>query len=338
MAKKKKIKVRELFETQMWFRDYIVEFASKRNPIVCWWSGGVTSAVACWLAIQTYGVENCIVLMLDTKNEHADTERFRLDCEKWFGTKVFKISTKKFASIREIWINSLSLNVATGAICSTETKFRVREQWQRENNYSFQVFGYDADEFHRARGMKMNHPKSRPLFPLLYKRYSKPKCIEIVEAAGIEVPETYKMGFSNNNCFDIEGDGGCTQGGMGYWQKIGRDFPVVYDRRADLEHLLSRMKGQPVAMLRDQSNAAKESGNDLIFLKHNPEFPHVKDLSMYKTVEVKPIFECNGFCGTNDLAEPNPTEFEINYEKQSIENDENELKKVMELVKRNTKK
>ena len=35
--------------------------------IICWWSGGVTSAVACKLAIDLYGKDQCKVIMLDTK-------------------------------------------------------------------------------------------------------------------------------------------------------------------------------------------------------------------------------------------------------------------------------
>ena len=48
--------------------------------IICWWSGGITSAVACKLAIDEYGTGNCKVIMLDTRNEHDDTYRFLSDC------------------------------------------------------------------------------------------------------------------------------------------------------------------------------------------------------------------------------------------------------------------
>ena len=50
------------------------------SKVICWWSGGITSAVACKLAIDLYGKENCRVIMLDTKNEHEDTYRFKDDC------------------------------------------------------------------------------------------------------------------------------------------------------------------------------------------------------------------------------------------------------------------
>ncbi len=53
------------------------------DKVICWWSGGVTSAVACNIAIHIYGKENCRVIMLDTQNEHEDTYRFKDDCSIW---------------------------------------------------------------------------------------------------------------------------------------------------------------------------------------------------------------------------------------------------------------
>lgn len=45
----------------------------------------------------------------------------------------------------------------------------------------------------------------------------------------IENPAMYKMGYNNNNCI------GCVKGGMGYWNKIRKDFPNVFDRMAKIE-------------------------------------------------------------------------------------------------------
>ena len=39
----------------------------------------------------------------------------------------------------------------------------------------------------------------------------------------------YKMGYNNNNCI------GCVKGGMGYWNKIRKDFPDVFDEVAQIE-------------------------------------------------------------------------------------------------------
>ena len=50
------------------------------GKVICWWSGGVTSAVACKLTIDTFGKDNCRVIFIDTENEHMDTYRFMEDC------------------------------------------------------------------------------------------------------------------------------------------------------------------------------------------------------------------------------------------------------------------
>lgn len=58
---------------------------------------------------------------------------------------------------------------------------------------------------------------------------SKPDCLALLQDAGIEIPEMYKLGYKNNNCI------GCVKGGMGYWNKIRRDFPEVFARMAIVE-------------------------------------------------------------------------------------------------------
>lgn len=113
-----------------------------------------------------------------------------------------------------------------------------------------------------------------------------------IEDARIEIPEMYKMGYTNNNCWQT----GCVQGGIGYWQKIQREEPEKFERMAEVEHDLTKLKGEPVTILKDQGK-----GGGLVFLKPHPDYPHMKDISMMKGRPVEPIVECNGFCGTYDL-------------------------------------
>ena len=61
----------------------------ENKKIIAWWSGGITSAVACKLAIDLFGSKNQVrVIMIDTQNEDDDTYRFLLDCEKWYGQEI----------------------------------------------------------------------------------------------------------------------------------------------------------------------------------------------------------------------------------------------------------
>jgi 3'-phosphoadenosine 5'-phosphosulfate sulfotransferase (PAPS reductase)/FAD synthetase len=281
----------------------------KKFPVIAWWSGGVTSAVTCWLCTQWYGIDNMRIIFIDTHNEDDDTYRFKNECQNWYKKEIETISSIEYFNPEEVWYQFLSFHAATGANCSTYLKRRVREQFERTNNYSFQAFGFDIDEIKRAKGMKSNNPNSKPIFPLIAELLTKKDCIKIIQKANdlflkIEIPNTYKLGYLNNNCWKT----GCVQGGIGYWQKIQNEFPDKFERMAKHEHKISEIKGKPVTILKDQS---KNGG--LVFLKHNPKYPELKDLSMMKGQQIQPLIECNGFCGFNDL-QPYGTENEINYE------------------------
>ena len=298
------------------------------KKIVCWWSGGITSAVACKISIDLFGKDNCQVIMIDTKNEDEDTYRFLKDCEKWYDKPITRITEigEDYKDIQDVWIKYKSLNVATGAICSTQLKRIARERWQEKNDFDYQIFGFEFNkkEFNRATGLSKNHPKAKGIYPLLMMGYDKDDCLDIVDKAGIEIPRMYKLGFRNNNCFKT----GCVQGGIGYWQKMKREFPDKFENMADMEHKLTELRGEPVTMLKDQSNKAKKTVKDtgikwkqFIFLRKHSEYPELKCIDDMKPQEVKPLFECNGFCGTNDLNPRNKTEQEINFDTRDYDID-----------------
>ena len=69
---------------------------------------------------------------------------------------------------------------------------------------------------------------------LMEKGLTKEDCLGIVDKAGIEIPVMYKLVYRNNNCI------GCVKGEAGYWNKIRKDFPKVYERMAQTEELLGR--------------------------------------------------------------------------------------------------
>lgn len=279
--------------------------------IVAWWSGGVTSAVTCKICIDLFGIENIAIIFIDTCNEDDDTYRFKLDCESWYGAKIETISgVEKYGSIQDVWRKYMSLNVATGAICSTKLKREVREDWEKKNEYTYQAFGFELSEAKRALSMTKNNPNAKAIYPLLLYGYSKDDCIKIIRDAGISVPRMYELGFRNNNCFKT----GCVQGGIGYWQKIKREYPDKFNAMASMEHELTNRKGKPVTMLKDQSNDAKNSDNWQVFLKKHPDYPNLKCIDDMRECKVEPLFECNGFCGLNDLEPRIETEKQINFE------------------------
>lgn len=279
---------------------------SIRRPVICWWSGGVTSAVACKIAIDIWGIDFVRIVFIDTYNEDSDTYRFKNDCEKWYEKKIESISNPDYQNIEEVWQKYKGLNISVGATCSLHLKMKTREQFQKENNFSYQVFGFDIDEPKRVKSFTGSYEKINPIYPLLLFGYTKRKCIDIIEEEGMRIPRAYQWGFNNNNCLKR----GCVQGGIGYWQKMKKMFPDKFYAMAKVEHDLTNQKGRPVTMLKDQG---KDGG--LVFLMPHKDFPLVKDISMMKGKEPKPLMECNGFCGTNDLVK-NETESEINFSEQ----------------------
>jgi hypothetical protein len=267
------------------------------KPVICWWSGGVTSAVACKLSIEHFGLDNCRIIMIDTANEHEDTYRFKKDCERLYNKDIETITAigNKYDSIDDVWHDFNSLNVAHGAICSSELKRQVRIDFQKRNEFKYRVFGFDFSEPKRAVNIKKNWPVCMPIFPLLMFGLSKNDCFKILEKEGVKIPVAYELGFNNNNCLNT----GCVQGGISYWKRYKKHFPLKFDEMAEREHVLTNDAGKPVTCLRDQSNYAKQSGIFQVFLKPHKNYPNHKDLSQMRGRDDEDSFECNGFCGVS---------------------------------------
>lgn len=262
-----------------------------KTRVIAWWSGGITSAVACLWAVQTF--KNVVVVFQDTKNEDDDTYRFLKDCEKLYSQPIELISRigRDYKSIEDVWFRFQSLAVAHGAICSTVLKREVREAYQDLKTDYAQVFGFDKNERGRHIAMRRNYPEINVFSPLVDLGLSKADCARMFIKMGIKPPVAYTLGFQNNNCLKT----GCVRGGIGYWQKYREVFPDRFDRMAEREHALTNLKGEPVTICKDQSK-----GGGLVFLKPHPDYPHMKDLSMMKGRQPEPIIECNGFCSTKD--------------------------------------
>lgn len=266
-----------------------------KKRIISWWSGGIASAVACKLALDEYSKDFDVDLVfIDTKNEHEDTYRFLEDCSNVYGKEINTIYSSKWDKIEDIWYKYNSLNVAHGAVCSSELKKAVRVKYQNKESDFGQIFGFDysGSEQKRARNMLKNYPEINPIFPLIDQKYTKEKCINSVNSWGVEIPWAYRSGFRNNNCFNT----GCVQGGIGYWQKIKREFNSKFEYMAKIEHELTERKGEPVTICSDQSGGVKSR----VFLKKNENYPNVLCIDDKRGREPESLLECNGFCSTKD--------------------------------------
>jgi hypothetical protein len=197
--------------------------ATKR--VIAWFSCGAASAVAAKLAIQSH--RKVQVIYQETNSEHPDNERFLSDCEKWFGQKVIRHSSNKYNNIWEVFEKNKYLAGVYGAPCTSALKRNVALEYIRPGD--LEVFGYTAEEGHRVDRFRENYP-DRDIQAILVERgLTKEDCLGMIDRAGIEIPEMYKLGYNNNNCI------GCVKGQMGYWNKIRVDFPDTFDRMSKLE-------------------------------------------------------------------------------------------------------
>lgn len=262
-----------------------------KTRVIAWWSGGIASALACYWAIQTF--KNVAIVFFDTKNEDDDTYRFLKDCEVLYGQKIECYSNDRYTSIEQVWFDNLTLNTATGAKCSSELKFVMRERYQNIKTDYCQVFGFDANERKRHINMRNKYPEINAISPLLDQGITKAGIVRQFIKLGIEIPRVYKLGYQNNNCFKTL----CVQGGIGYYQKAKREDPEKVHAMAMREHKLTDIKGEPVTVLRNQTTSRK---GEPIFLEPHPKYPQYQSLDDKEGIEPESLMECNGFCSTKE--------------------------------------
>ena len=185
---------------------------------VAWFSAGVSSFVAAYLAQPDR------VVYIDVANQHPDSMRFVMDCQRHLKAPIEILRDVRYGGSVDNVINDRRyINGPSGAQCTTLLKKRVRQEWERENLApgTVYVFGYDASE--------RNTPEAELRFPLIERGITKAEAHGIAESLGVKRPAMYDLGYPNNNCI------GCVKGGMGYWNKIRKDFPDVFRRRARQE-------------------------------------------------------------------------------------------------------
>lgn len=229
---------------------------------IVWFSAGAPSAVAAKLTLSE---GPCIIAYNDPGSEHPDNKRFIKDCEGWFGQEVVMLKGK-YKDTWDVWEKTRFLVGPTGARCTAELKRKPRFDFQRPTDR--QVFGYTAEEAHRAVRFREQNPGVELLTPLIDRGLTKPDCLAMVERAGLKLPAMYELGYQYNNCI------GCVKGGMGYWNKVRVDFPEVFDRMAALERNLER------TVLRD-------SGKPLFLDELDPKRGNI---------QTEPDIECSLLC------------------------------------------
>ena len=219
--------------------------------IVCQFSCGAASAVATKLAIAKYKQVEIINAFL--VEEHPDNRRFLKDCEKWFGQSVTVLRDEKYdASAYEVFKREKFIKSANGAPCSVRLKRKVLDKWKHPGDVM--VLGFTIEEKQRFDEFVIRNPDKPILAPLIENHLSKPDCLAMLERAGIEIPEMYKLGFHNANCI------GCPKGGKGYWNHIRKIFPDTFQKMSDLEQEI----GETAFLFYDNKTEKRTSLKDLL--------------------------------------------------------------------------
>lgn len=238
------------------------------SKYIGWFSCGVTSAVACKLAIDAG--KDIDLWYLETGAEHPDNERFISDCEHWFGKKILRAKSQKFSCPLDVARKQL-FNTPYGAPCTLHLKKKVRQEQimplYPDNVIHVLGFEYTKHEVNRALRWK-EQQTPHCYFPLIEQRLNKQDCLKRLQKVGIEIPAMYKLGYHNNNCI------GCFKAGAGYWNKIRNDFPEVFEETAWVE-------------IETGHTILKKDGKQLYLRDLPPEMGNQKDLE---------IPECGLFC------------------------------------------
>lgn len=245
------------------------------SRVISWFSCGAASAVATKLAISESKVP-VEVIYCRVVEEHPDNERFLKKCEKWFNQSIKIIQNEKYeGSIYNVFEKNKYIVGVAGAPCTRFLKKEVRKKYEQLND--IQVFGYTAEEQDRVDRFIDANNDVKLWSILIEKGLTKEDCLALLNRAGIELPEMYKLGYKNNNCI------GCVKGGLGYWNKIKIDFPIQFNKMAELEKKI----GAKILKLKDER----------IWLSDLPE--NVGEYFSEKSVE------CGIFCqlAENDIKE-----------------------------------
>ena len=262
------------------------------SRLVFWYSCGAASATAIkiGLADREYcdQFDEIIIAYCKVKEEHPDNDRFFKECEAWFNHPILTLMHEKYeGSIYKVFDKNY-MSTPNGSPCTRALKKQVREKFQKTGDVH--VFGYTVEEVSRSDNFIDANNDIETWWPLIERKITKENCLAMIERAGIELPEMYKLGYEHNNCV------GCVKGGMGYWNKIRVDFPENFEKMKNFEV----EKGYTVL----SENRKNDEGEWITHLNAKTQkliktkFPlYLKDLDPSRgRMSDEPKIECGIFC------------------------------------------
>ena len=197
--------------------------------IAVWFSCGAASAAALKLTVDKYGRDNVRAVNNPVIEEHEDNRRFAQDVADWVGVDIeYAINSKyPLSSVIDVFDRRKGMSFPHGAPCTVELKKRARQEWEQDNHVDWHVLGFTADE--RERHDRFILTERENVLPILIDAgLTKNNCADLIRGAGIQLPAIYGHGFPNANCI------GCVKAtSPTYWNLVRREFPDVFDARAE---------------------------------------------------------------------------------------------------------
>ncbi|MEU1811055.1 hypothetical protein [Micromonospora aurantiaca (nom. illeg.)] len=211
-------------------------------------SGGIGSFSAALHVADTYGTDDLVLLIADTRVEDPDLWRFATQAAAHIGVPLTVVADGRTPF--EVFADQRFLGNSRLAPCSIHLKQRPCRRWLRENTDPADTVlyvGIDWSERHRTGAIEVGWrpwPVAFPMCdpPLMSKEDMLAEC----RALGIAPPRLYGLGFSHNNCGGV-----CVRGGQRHWLTLLRVLP---DRFAQAERQEQQLRDQlgDVAILRER--------------------------------------------------------------------------------------
>lgn len=204
--------------------------APPTKPVIAvWFSCGAASAIAAKKTVELYSKYNTVkVINNPVKEEDEDNRRFLRDVEAWIDVPIESAFNANYpdCSAVTVWDKRKFMSGPLGAPCTIELKKHARQQWESNNPTGWHVLGFTAEE--RTRHERFVSTERSNVLPVLIRLgLTKADCYAMLQAAGIQPPRVYAMGYPNANCI------GCVKAtSPTYWNHVRTQHPEVFASRA----------------------------------------------------------------------------------------------------------
>jgi len=215
-------------------------------------SGGKASAWCANWAFNNYPKEEIILYFNDTKWEHIDLYRFLDDLSNYWDHPIKYDSDGR--NPEQLFYDHKAIANNRMPFCSRILKAERLHQFYKDGDIL--IFGIDSQERQRVNriigvyqtiAVKTGKwPQLR--FPLIDENTTKQQIDDFLNAAGIEEPLLYRLGFLHNNC-----SGGCVRAGKKQWKLLYEKLPEVYYDRERMEREFMNYFQKKATILKDES-------------------------------------------------------------------------------------